>query len=76
MKKSVFTIGIFAMMIIFASCEKEVIEIVNDSNESSNYVTKDLSTDGNGTDIYDNVTDPDEDEDFDTDKKNKVGSGK
>ena len=76
MKKSVIFLGLLTMALRFSSCEKEVIEIV-EQKEELNFDIRTSSTEGDDSNIntFGNVTDPNEDEDFDADKKNNVGSG-
>jgi hypothetical protein len=77
MKKSILIIGLIAFTAIFSSCEKEVIEVDNEPIEGSAYNLRSSSVGADsGADITDFVTDPNEDEDFDADKKNPLGPGK
>jgi len=74
--KNLVYISVLLLSITFFSCEKEKIEIVNNSEETIDIVTRtgaadDGSGDGSSAGCG-GVTDPDEDEDYDitTLKKN------
>lgn len=76
MKKSIFILGILALAFAFYSCEKEVIEVVNQQEINDELIMKKGSNNtGPKTDL-DIVTDPNEDEDFDKDKKNSLSTAK
>ena len=71
MKKIVLIVFTALFVIGFTSCKKEVIEIVTTENEAPFF--NDRSTNLPNPTISDSlgfVTDPNEDEDFDADKKN------
>ena len=74
MKKAILILGIFGFTLLMSSCKKEVIEIVNQPEELNTSLTR-SSGEGDDSGIIDGVTDPNEDEDFDADKKNNVGTG-
>ena len=75
MKKLIYISFIFAFVLAFVSCEKEIIspngiengvrggDITNDRDTEDPYFTRG----GEDGDLGDNITDPDEDEDFDED---------
>jgi len=77
MKKLINISLLFLLSLVFLACEKEMIKPVSEKNSQINSFefsdendsfTRDASRDGNLIDD-DNVTDPDEEEDFDEDDK-------
>lgn len=74
MKKSILILGVFGLMLFNSSCKKEIIEIV-DQQEDVDFNLMKSGSDGSDLINDDNVTDPNEDEDFNADKKNIIGKG-
>ncbi|MFK8043955.1 MAG: hypothetical protein AB8B72_00565 [Crocinitomicaceae bacterium] len=74
MKGSILFTASLLLLMSISSCKKEVIEIVGVEEASTEIQmnTKSVSKDDSNTDNYGAVTDPDEDEDFDADKKNTL----
>ena len=68
MKKLLYISFIFAFVLAFTSCEKEVIQPGMDND--TEFLTPSGQRGGEGG-IMESVTDPDEDEDFDDDDENE-----
>jgi hypothetical protein len=73
MKKSILILVSAFLVLSFISCEKEIIEIVNQSDgNTTESATRSSPSADPGSNPIGTVTDPNEDPDFDADKRNIV----